>query len=90
MAKKSNKGLSALSMILSGASMTVDVYNAYVYRSKHKKLSYASIVIGLADVVLDTYLSLGSKNKFVKAWSLFSLTRQVTSSIKKIKAIQSR
>lgn len=88
MTKKSKFGLSTLSTVLSGASITIDLYNQYIYRSKHKKLSIASIIIGLADVTLDTYLSFRSKNKLVKAWSLFSLSRQIISSVKKIKALK--
>lgn len=90
MAKKSKKALSILSGALSGATLLVDFYNSYVYRSKNHKLSYVSVGIGLADVLLDFYLSFGSKNKFVKAWSVFSMGRQILGSVKKIKAIRAR
>ncbi|MBI5975016.1 hypothetical protein [Staphylococcus canis] len=90
MTNKSNKGLSLVSLLLSGTSITLDVYNEFVYRSKHRKLSYISIAIGLIDVALDTYLAFKSKSKLVRTWSLISLGRQIVSSVQKIKFLQSR
>ncbi|ARJ51014.1 hypothetical protein [Staphylococcus lutrae] len=90
MAKKSKKSLSLLSGALSGATLLVDFYNSYVYRSKNRKLSYISVGIGVTDIFLDFYLSFGSKNKFVKAWSVFSMGRQVLGAVKKVKAIQTQ
>ncbi|AKS67946.1 hypothetical protein [Staphylococcus coagulans] len=90
MAKKPKKTLSLLSGALSGASIIVDAYNTYIYRSKNKKLSYISIGIGVADVLLDFYLSFGAKSKAGKAWSMFSIGRQVYSSVQKLKDIQAR
>ncbi|QLK86874.1 hypothetical protein [Staphylococcus sp. 17KM0847] len=87
MAKKSNKRLSFLSTLLSGTTIAIDGYNKYAYQSKNKKLSYASLSIGIADILLDFYLSLGAKNKMIKAWSLFSLSRQLLAQIDKFKSI---
>ncbi|UNA86466.1 hypothetical protein L6Q64_13125 [Staphylococcus pseudintermedius] len=42
MAKKSKKSLSVLSTALTGATLVVDFYNSYIYRSKNRKLSYIS------------------------------------------------
>lgn len=39
MAKKSKKSLSVLSTALTGATLVVDFYNSYIYRSKNRKLS---------------------------------------------------
>lgn len=61
MAKKSKKSLSVLSTALTGATLVVDFYNSYIYRSKNRKLSYISVGLGLVDVVLSFYLSLGAK-----------------------------
>ncbi|UXS29166.1 hypothetical protein MUA33_12070 [Staphylococcus delphini] len=90
MAKKPNKSLSVLSTALTGATLVVDFYNSYIYRSKNRKLSYISVGLGLVDVVLSFYLSLGSKSKFTKAWSFFSASRQVWIGIQKIQAIRTR
>ncbi|MCS4485735.1 hypothetical protein [Staphylococcus americanisciuri] len=90
MAKKSQKGLSVLSTLLSGATIAIDGYNHYVYRSKNKKLSYLSLGLGAADMLLDFYLSLGAKSKFIKVWSLFSLGRQLRAQASKFKSIQNQ
>lgn len=90
MAKKSKKSLSVLSTALTGATLLVDFYNSYIYRSKSRKLSYISVGLGLVDVVLSFYLSLGAKSKFTKAWSFFSASRQVWRGIQKIQAIRAR
>ncbi|UXR78262.1 MULTISPECIES: hypothetical protein [unclassified Staphylococcus] len=90
MAKKSQKGLSVLSTVLSGTTIALDSYNYYVYRSKNKKLSYLSLGLGSADMLLDFYLSFSAKNKFVKAWSLFSLSRQLRAQADKFKSIKNQ
>lgn len=90
MAKKSQKGLSILSTVLSGATIALDGYNRYVYRSKNKQLSYLSLGLGVADMLIDFYLSFGAKNKAVKAWSLFSLSRQLRAQAEKYKAIKNQ
>ncbi|SUK17510.1 membrane protein [Staphylococcus agnetis] len=88
MSKKDNSTLSAVSFVLSSATVAIDSYNESNFKNKNKKLSYLSLGIGVGDMLLDFYLTFGAKSSIAKAWSLLSLGRQLKSSLERYKTIK--
>ncbi|UEX89998.1 hypothetical protein [Staphylococcus ratti] len=88
MAKKDNSTLSAVSFVLSSATVAIDSYNASNFQNKNKQLSYLSLGIGVGDMLLDFYLTFGAKSKIAKVWSLVSLGRQLKASFERYKSIK--
>lgn len=88
MSKKDNSTLSAVSFVLSSATVAIDSYNESNFKNKNKQLSYLSLGIGVGDMLLDFYLTFGAKSNITKAWSLLSLGRQLKSSLERYKTIK--
>ncbi|MDT0715724.1 hypothetical protein [Staphylococcus chromogenes] len=88
MAKKDNSTLSAVSFVLSSATVAIDSYNESQFNNKNKQLNYLSLGIGVSDMLLDFYLTFGAKSGIAKAWSLLSLGRQLKASLERYKTIK--
>lgn len=87
MAKKDNSTLSAVSFVLSSATVAIDSYNESQFNNKNKQLNYLSLGIGVSDMLLDFYLTFGAKSGIAKAWSLLSLGRQLKASLERYKPL---
>lgn len=69
------------------SNIAIDGYNNYVYDSKNRKLSYASIATSVGVTVLDFVLAMRSPKRFSKLLSVVSLATTTFSLYKRFKRI---
>lgn len=90
MAKQPKSKIRRLANVLNIVGYGIEVYNAYAYDSKNRKLSKMGLAINVTGGVLDFYTSLKSGRFLTKVFSFVNLATVLASSYNRFKSLKSK